>query len=501
MGSGIAANLFGTDNPIGKDVKIGSSQFTVIGVMAPQGTVGGTDADGRIYIPVTVVFGAVLRASALAAAEELDATVASMRFVKPLDTELVLRLARDHDALVTVEENVVMGGAGSAVGEALAAAGHRLPAAARACPTPFLDHGDPAQLSPTAGSTPRASAAVPANFGAPAAGGGLQSPPRNLAAHVVYNPRHESPEFPQAMFPIPDLSRADERNLAIDRVGVRGLRYPLAFVDADGVAQPTIAVSNVYVSLPRTARARTCRGWSRCSSRSAHPVRRRSPCTALRDLLDALVVLLEAPGGRIELAFPYFIGSRPRCPEWRAARYEVRIDGELDGGAYRQPQVVAVPVTSLCPCSKEISEYGAHNQRSTVTITVCPARRSFSTDMIRVAEEEARCELYGLLKRADEKYVTSMRITIRSSSRTWCAESPRGSPPIRGSTVSRSKPRTSSRSTTTRRTRGSCAGCSPRNARTAAIRQTKGCYIAGAGRLASVRSAWQHDCSPRSGRG
>ena len=98
---------------------------------------------------------------------------------------------------------------------------------------------------------------------------------------------------------------------------------------------------------------------------------------ALRELLDALVVLLEAPGGRIELAFPYFIRkSAPVSGVASLLDYEVQLEGELDGGEYRQTQTVAVPVTSLCPCSKEISEYGAHNQRSTVTITVRPARRS-----------------------------------------------------------------------------------------------------------------------------
>jgi 1-deoxy-D-xylulose-5-phosphate synthase len=90
-------------------------------------------------------FGAVLR-HALAAAEELDATVANLRFVKPLDAALVMRLAREHDALVTIEENVVMGGAGSAVAEALASEGIVIPILHLGLPDAFIDHGDPAQL-------------------------------------------------------------------------------------------------------------------------------------------------------------------------------------------------------------------------------------------------------------------------------------------------------------------------------------------------------------------
>ena len=110
-------------------------------------------------------FGAPLR-HALAAGDELDATVANMRFVKPLDAALVAKLAHDHDALVTVEENVVMGGAGSAVGEALAAAGIAIPLLQLGLPDAFIDHGDPAELLAACGlDAPGIVAAVQARFG------------------------------------------------------------------------------------------------------------------------------------------------------------------------------------------------------------------------------------------------------------------------------------------------------------------------------------------------
>ena len=86
--------------------------------------------------------------------------------------------------------------------------------------------------------------------------------------------------------------------------------------------------------------------------------------------------------------------------------YDVKLTGELDKGVYRQTITVHVPVTSLCPCSKEISDYGAHNQRSIVAIGVRPREPIFIDELLRVAEEEASAELYGILKRADEKYVT-----------------------------------------------------------------------------------------------
>ena len=86
--------------------------------------------------------------------------------------------------------------------------------------------------------------------------------------------------------------------------------------------------------------------------------------------------------------------------------YVVTLTAELIGGRHATTVTVAVPVTSLCPSSKEISDYGAHNQRSLITITVRPRAPVFVQELLRIAEEEASCELYGLLKRADEKYVT-----------------------------------------------------------------------------------------------
>ena len=215
------------------------------------------------------------------------------------------------------------------------------------------------------------------------------------------------PDNPQTLFPIADVqSGADERQIAIDQVGIKGLRYPLLFVDAEGHAQATVADCNVYVALPADRKGtHMSRLVALLESRSdpGEPL----SVANFHGLLDALVVLLEAPGGRIEVAFPFFIKKlAPVSGVASLLDYQARIIGELADGQYSQTISVAVPVTSLCPCSKEISEYGAHNQRSMVTIAVRSSVPLFLTEIIRVAEEEASCELYGLLKRADEKYVT-----------------------------------------------------------------------------------------------
>ncbi len=215
------------------------------------------------------------------------------------------------------------------------------------------------------------------------------------------------PEQPAHLIPIPDTQSArDERHLAIDQVGIRGLRYPLVFADANGAAQPTIAQASVYVALPEDRKGTHM---SRLVALLEDLAAASTPLSVagLDALLRELVVRLDAPGGRIELAFPFFV--RKTAPVSGVASlldYEVRLVGELADGRVTKTVTVAVPVTSLCPCSKEISEYGAHNQRSMVTISVRTQGAVEVHEILRVAEEEASSELYGILKRADEKYVT-----------------------------------------------------------------------------------------------
>jgi len=216
------------------------------------------------------------------------------------------------------------------------------------------------------------------------------------------------PENPSTLMAIPDVqSGSDERNLAIDQVGIRGLRYPLAFADGDAPAQSTIATFAVSVALPGdrkgTHMSRLIEMLEELTAPGAAPL----TVAGMRAMLDQLVVRLDAPAGRLEAAFPWFV--RKTAPISGVASlldYEVRLVGELHGDRYASIVTVAVPVTSLCPCSKEISEYGAHNQRSTITISVRPREAIRVAELLRVAETEASSELYGILKRGDEKYLT-----------------------------------------------------------------------------------------------
>jgi len=124
-------------------------------------------------------------------------------------------------------------------------------------------------------------------------------------------------------------------------------------------------------------------------------------------ILREMVERLGAEAGRIEMRFPYFINkAAPVSGVQSLLDYDVTFSGAIENGRYSFTMKVQVPVTSLCPCSKEISDYGAHNQRSHVTVTARTCDFVWIEDLVRVCEEQASCELYGLLKRPDEKFVT-----------------------------------------------------------------------------------------------
>ena len=128
----------------------------------------------------------------------------------------------------------------------------------------------------------------------------------------------------------------------------------------------------------------------------------------LLHMMEDMLVRLEAHSGRIELAFPYFIRkAAPVSGVESLLDYDVTMTVEMrQGEPARQTLRVVAPVTSLCPCSKKISDYGAHNQRSHITLEARLNAPMSIEELVRIAEEEASCEIFGLLKRPDEKWVT-----------------------------------------------------------------------------------------------
>ena len=202
---------------------------------------------------------------------------------------------------------------------------------------------------------------------------------------------------------IPDVqSTIDTRRIPIQRVGVKGVRYPLTIKTSSGV-QPSVGTWNMYVHLPEDQKG------THMSRFIALLEGNRAPLDVAKfgELMRKMVTLLEADAGRIELTFPYFINkTAPVSGVESLMDYEVGLTGEMKNGALEITMKVLVPVTSLCPCSKKISAYGAHNQRSHITVNAVVTGELLVDELIAKIEEQASCELYGLLKRPDEKYVT-----------------------------------------------------------------------------------------------
>lgn len=207
-------------------------------------------------------------------------------------------------------------------------------------------------------------------------------------------------------FDLPDVQgSADQRRVAIQRVGIRGVRYPVAVRTAAGDAQATVGRWSLDVALPETKKGTHMSRFVALLEEAREPL---DPA-GFSTLLATMVARLDATAGRIEVAFPYFIAKTAPVSGVRSLiDVEVTLGGRIVDGRADVSVTVVVPVTSLCPCSKEISDYGAHNQRSHVTIEAAfvDGGTMAIEELVRIAEEEASCEVYGLLKRPDEKYVT-----------------------------------------------------------------------------------------------
>ncbi len=198
-------------------------------------------------------------------------------------------------------------------------------------------------------------------------------------------------------------SSEDTRRLVIDQVGIKSIRHPVMVSERSGGVQHTIANFNMYVRLPHHFKGTHMSRF--VDILNAHE--REISVDTFKRMLDEMVEKLEAQSGRIEMNFPYFVNkAAPVSRVQSLMDYDVTFIGDIDQGRQRFTMKVLVPVTSLCPCSKKISAYGAHNQRSHVTVTARTNGFVWIEDIVDVVEKQASCELYGLLKRPDEKFVT-----------------------------------------------------------------------------------------------
>ena len=202
---------------------------------------------------------------------------------------------------------------------------------------------------------------------------------------------------------LPDVqSGVDRRDLAIQRVGVRSLTHPVLVASVRG-PQPSVASIDMYVGLPAEQKGTHMSRFVDVLQSHTEPLSMRS----MRSLLSKMVERLDAAAGHIEMRMPFFVlKTAPVSGVESLMDYQLTFTIDTDGETIRFEQKVVVPVTSLCPCSKKVSDYGAHNQRAHISITARLADEIAVEDQIRIAEDASSCEIWGLLKRPDEKFVT-----------------------------------------------------------------------------------------------
>ncbi len=198
-------------------------------------------------------------------------------------------------------------------------------------------------------------------------------------------------------------SSTDTRHIPINKVGIKDIRHPVKVSDRSGGEQHTIANFNMYVNLPHNYKGTHMSRFVEILNRHEREI----TVESFKEMLGEMVELLEAKSGHIEMSFPYFVNkAAPVSGVQSLMDYDVCFIGQITNGVPSLLIKVVVPVTSLCPCSKKISDRGAHNQRSHVTVTALTEGFVWIEDLIDLVEEEASCQLYGLLKRPDEKFVT-----------------------------------------------------------------------------------------------
>jgi GTP cyclohydrolase IB len=197
--------------------------------------------------------------------------------------------------------------------------------------------------------------------------------------------------------------RRDSRRIPINKVGIKDIWHPVRIRDRSAGEQHTVANFNMYVALPHDFKGTHMSRFVEV----LHQHEREVSVDSFRQMLREMTRRLDATVGHVEMSFPFFVTKTAPVSGVRSLmNYEATLIGEIRDGREETWIRVVVPVTSLCPCSKKISERGAHNQRSHITIRARVATHLWIEELIDIAEQEASSELFAVLKRPDEKHVT-----------------------------------------------------------------------------------------------
>lgn len=202
-------------------------------------------------------------------------------------------------------------------------------------------------------------------------------------------------------------SRRDRRRIPVQKAGIKDLEYPITVLDRENKSQHTVASVSMYVDLPHRFKGTHMSRFVEILNESQGRISPRN----IGSILETTIRRFDSSTANLEISFPYFIEKiAPVSGAKALMNYQCRFLAHLD----RRPKSrrldlivqVKVPVATLCPCSKEISEHSAHNQRATLTIQIRSSELVWIEELIAVAETEASASLYSLLKREDEKFIT-----------------------------------------------------------------------------------------------
>ena len=197
-------------------------------------------------------------------------------------------------------------------------------------------------------------------------------------------------------------SEPDNRRISIDKVGVKNILYPITVLDKSAGTQQTVASINMYVDLPHQYRGTHMSRF--ISILNEH--RGEITIKTVPIILRAMQERLKAKSAHLKIRLPYFMTKKaPVTNEESLMGYQCTIHGISDKEVTLGIEV-EVPITTLCPCSKEISDAGAHNQRGQVKVSVRFNKFIWIENLIELIEDSCSCEVYSLLKREDEKFVT-----------------------------------------------------------------------------------------------
>ena len=198
-------------------------------------------------------------------------------------------------------------------------------------------------------------------------------------------------------------SERDHRDLRIDKVGVRGLRFPIQIRDKAHALQNTVATVGMFVDLPKEFKGTHMSRFIEVLNAHGNVVH----VDNITDILHQMQKKLNSTTSHLEMEFPFFLSKKAPVSGMESVMdYTARFDATAIGNEIDFVLTVKAKVTTVCPCSKAISAYGAHNQRGEVTVQIRSTRSIWIEDLIGIIESSASAELFSLLKRQDEKAVT-----------------------------------------------------------------------------------------------